>query len=138
MSPFTFVADHLVRVRAAENGVFLAYANAVGEENGLDYVGGRSAIIGPDGEDLARAGDAPVLLHARLERAALQEARAALPYLAERRPELYAPKASQGSEGEPVQCGGSRDAEAGRVRDRTDADAGAGTARKLPSGRRTW
>lgn len=96
MSPFSFVADHLVRVRAAENGVFLAYANAVGEENGLEYVG-RSVIVGPDGEDLARAGDAPALIRARLERSALEKARAALPYLAERRAELYAPRTA-GSE----------------------------------------
>ena len=91
MRPFTFVADHLVRVRAAENGVFLAYANAAGEENGLDYLG-RSAIIGPDGEELARAGERPVLLHARLEHGALRSARETLPYLRDRRAELSAPR----------------------------------------------
>ena len=94
MRPFTFVADHLVRVRAAENGLFLAYANAAGEENGLHYLG-RSAVIGPDGEELARAGDAPVLLHARLEHGALQRARTALPYLRDRRPELLAPRTAR-------------------------------------------
>ena len=88
MHPFTFVADHLTRVRAAENGVFLAYANYRGRENGLHYAG-RSVVVDPDGETIARAADDPVRLHARLERAALARARAALPYLRDRRPELY-------------------------------------------------
>ena len=88
MSPYTFVADLVTRVRAFENGLYVAYANYCGAENGLDYVG-RSAIIGPNGEALARAGTEPALLHARLERAALDRARESLPYLAERRPELY-------------------------------------------------
>ena len=92
MAPFTFVADHLVRVRAGrERRVSWPYANYCGEENGLGYVG-RSAIVGPGGEELARAAAAPALLHARLERTALGEARAALPYLRERRAELYTPR----------------------------------------------
>lgn len=91
MHPFAFVADHVTRVRAAENGVFLAYCNYCGGENGLDYTG-HSAIVGPDGEDLARAAETPVRLHARLERGALTRARDALPYLRERRAELYTPR----------------------------------------------
>ena len=125
MSPFTFVADHLVRVRAAENGVFLAYANAVGEENGLDYVG-HSAIVGPDGEDIARAGDAPVLLHARLERSALGEARAALPYLAERRSELYTPKAPERGQAGGVRGVGPRTSGSDGASERTKSDRKSG------------
>ena len=117
MSPFTFVADHLVRVRAAENGVFLAYANAVGEENGLYYLG-HSAIVGPDGEDIARAGDSPVLLRARLERSALGKARAALPYLAERRTELYVPRAPESDRAGEVHGVGLRTSGSDRASDR--------------------
>ena len=90
MHPFTFVADHVTRVRAAENGVFLAYANYCGEENGLRYAG-RSVVVAPDGEELARAGETPVRLHARLERERLALARDALPYLRDRRAALYGP-----------------------------------------------
>ena len=51
---------------------------------------GRSCIVGPDGAELARApADAPALLHAELDRSRLSEARAALPYLRDRRPSLY-------------------------------------------------
>ena len=89
MRPFAFVADLVTRVRAYENGLYLAYANYCGGENGLDYTG-RSAIVGPDGEEVAKAAEAPALLHARLERGAIARARDALPYLDGRRPELYA------------------------------------------------
>jgi len=88
MHPFTFVAEHMVSVRAAENGIFLAYANYCGRERDLRYAG-RSVVVGPEGEERARAGEEPVRLHAWLERAALERARSALPYLRERRPELY-------------------------------------------------
>ena len=91
MHPYAFVAERMTAVRAAENGVFLAYANYRGHENDLHYAG-RSVVVAPDGTALARAGDAPTRLHARLERAALARARAALPYLRDRRPALYAPK----------------------------------------------
>lgn len=55
MVPYFEVPKTLARARALENGVFVIYANLSGEENGLQYTG-LSAIIGPDGLDLARAG----------------------------------------------------------------------------------
>lgn len=88
MSPWSFVADKMTCVRAAENQVFFAYANYCGPENDLDYVG-RSCIIGPDGEELARAGKKPELLLATLEYPALTRIRQDLPYHKDRRPELY-------------------------------------------------
>jgi len=91
MKPYTFVADHMVRVRAAENGVFIAYANYCGSENGLDYTG-HSAVIGPAGDLLAQAAETPVLLQAELDQVAIVSARNSLPYLSERRNELYAPR----------------------------------------------
>jgi 5-aminopentanamidase len=90
MAPYDLVARTLVPARAAENQVFVAYANRTGSEGDLAYVG-HSCIVGPDGKDLARAGrDDERLLLADLDPAAIIEARAAQCYLSDRRPELYA------------------------------------------------
>lgn len=88
MHPWTFVADHITRVRAAENQVYLAYANFCDSENDIDYVG-RSCIVGPDGCDLARADSTPTLLQATLNKQAILDIRAKLPYHRDRRPALY-------------------------------------------------
>jgi 5-aminopentanamidase len=61
MQPYSEVPLTLARARALENGIVVVYANLCGEENGLSYTG-LSAIIGPDGKDLARAGDGPTIL----------------------------------------------------------------------------
>jgi predicted amidohydrolase len=55
MAPHWEVPTTFVRARALENGVTVAYANLCGRENDLHYTG-LSAITGPDGVDLARAG----------------------------------------------------------------------------------
>jgi len=57
---------------------------------------GLSAIIGPDGRELARAGDAPTLLAAGIDRDATAASRRLSPYLTDRRPDLYARPASAG------------------------------------------
>ena len=88
MQPWREVAEKVVPVRAYENQIFIAYCNYCGNENGLQYEG-RSCIVGPDGKDLARAEQSPVLLTATLERKAMQQARSALPYHRDRRPALY-------------------------------------------------
>ena len=88
MTPWTFVADHTTRVRAAESQVYLAYANYCGSENDIDYVG-HSCIIGPDGEELARASAEPELLVSTLSLTSISSIRAELPYHQDRRPELY-------------------------------------------------
>ncbi|MGL3606956.1 carbon-nitrogen hydrolase family protein [Rhizobium sp. G187] len=82
------VADIVVPARAFENGVFLVYADLCGTENELSY-GGRSVILGPDGDELARAGMMETLLVAEVNPAAYDEARAQNPYLTDRRPGLY-------------------------------------------------
>lgn len=61
MQPYTAVPKTLIRARALENDVVVVYANLSGEENGLAYTG-LSAIISPEGEDLARAGEQEALL----------------------------------------------------------------------------
>ena len=88
MTPWTFVARHMARVRAAENQLYLAYANYCGAENTIDYVG-NSCIVGPDGEDLARATNKPAQLYATLSKSAIEQIRKKLPYHQDRRPELY-------------------------------------------------
>ena len=88
MQPWREVAEKVVPVRAYENQLFIAYANYCGDENDLTYEG-RSCIVGPDGVDLARAGQSQELLTATLNYKAINDARAALPYHRDRRPELY-------------------------------------------------
>ena len=88
MTPSQFVAETLVPARAAENQVFVAYANRVGTEGELTYIG-RSRVAGPDGTLLATADAAEeTLVLADVDPARIDEARAPFSYLAERRPEL--------------------------------------------------
>lgn len=61
-----FAADYMAPVRAAENKVFLAACNRVGEENGFHFIG-RSGIYGVAGETLAKAGLGPDVLTADLD-----------------------------------------------------------------------
>lgn len=53
----TFLADHVTRVRALENLVFLAVADRADEESGTQFLG-RSQIVGPDGAVVLDAQDA--------------------------------------------------------------------------------
>lgn len=89
MAPYDAVSTLLVRARAYENQVAIAYANRCGTENELDYVG-LSCLVGPDGEDLVRAGAGPGVVAGTLTAAGLASARAANTHLTDRRPELYA------------------------------------------------
>ena len=88
MSPWTTVANRVVPVRAYENQLFIAYANFCGNEYEQEYVG-HSCIVGPDGEDLAKAAYDEVMLVARLDKAHIEKCRTALPYHRDRRPSLY-------------------------------------------------
>ncbi len=62
---FDVVPDTLVPVRAAETAMTIAYANYCGAERGLAF-GGKSVIVGPDGQPLAKAGRGECLLIADL------------------------------------------------------------------------
>ncbi|MEM9761829.1 MAG: nitrilase-related carbon-nitrogen hydrolase [Pseudomonadota bacterium] len=90
MKPFTSVCTRLVPARAEENGLAIAYANYIGPEGPFDYCG-LSCVAGPDGEDLARAGEDATLMHAVLDRAPLAEIRKRTPYLADLRRDLFGP-----------------------------------------------
>jgi predicted amidohydrolase len=89
MVPYGAVSERMVPVRALESQVFIAYANRCGTEGELTYCGA-SCVVGPDGVDLARAGTGEELLVADVDPAALHASRRANPYLADRRPDLYA------------------------------------------------
>ena len=77
------VAEKLIPTRGFENGVFVCYANHCGEENGLRYHGG-SCIVGPTGQDLARAGTDETCIYAQLDLSQVRGAQERLPYLADR------------------------------------------------------
>ncbi len=86
-APANRVSLSMVPTRAFENHVFIIYAGLCGQENGTDYQGG-SAIVGPDGETLARAGDGETLLITDLVPSRYKAANLD-PYLDDRRPALY-------------------------------------------------
>ncbi|MQM39287.1 (R)-stereoselective amidase [wastewater metagenome] len=88
--PFSYVATHVVPVRAWENGLFVAYANRCGAEDGVRYTG-RSSICSPNGEPIAAAGADEALLVAEVDPAAFRrDDPVGNTYLQDRRPELYA------------------------------------------------
>lgn len=74
------VARQLIPTRAFENGIFVAYANHAGEENGNLFLG-ESVIVSPDGNDLARANNQQMVISARLEHLAIENHRDRLPFL---------------------------------------------------------
>jgi len=88
MSPWTTVADLIVPARACENQLFIAYANFCESEYEQHYVG-HSCIVGPDGNNLAKASDKEVMLVAKLKKRSIAEIRSAVPYHQDRRPLLY-------------------------------------------------
>lgn len=90
MEPYAFIAEHLIRVRAWENQVYVVYVNRCGSEKDLDYVG-RSSIAAPSGDVLSVAGaDEPGLVMATVDPAVVRAAQEANPYLHDLRAELYA------------------------------------------------
>lgn len=89
-------ADFLTRARAAENHVFLATANRVGREGGMEFFG-RSQVVDPSGTRRVEAGEGgEELLVAEIDPAEAREKdRAIVPgeyevhLFGDRRPELY-------------------------------------------------
>ncbi|GGS58509.1 MULTISPECIES: carbon-nitrogen hydrolase family protein [Actinokineospora] len=94
MTPFEFTADHLVRTRAWENQVYLAYINHDGSEGSLDYIG-RSSVVAPSGDVLDRVEHGTGLLVADVSPEAVRRAQRDNPYLTDRRPGLYLPPPSR-------------------------------------------
>lgn len=81
---YLHVSRAVMPTRAFENGVFVAYANYAGREDDWHYCG-ESCIVGPDGHDRARAGCEEAVVEAMLDTAAVDRARAAIPYLEDAR-----------------------------------------------------
>lgn len=85
---FDSVPQVLLRARALESQVAIAYANHSGSEDGLELLGG-SVIVGPEGQLLAEAGAGAELLVADITPQDVESARRKVPYLTERRTDLY-------------------------------------------------
>ncbi|AXI45765.1 hydrolase [Sulfitobacter sp. SK012] len=75
-----WVAQRMIPTRAYENGVFLAYANSAGEENGMGFLG-QSFIADPMGQELARAGVKPGIIFGEIRQEQVAIAQNRLPYL---------------------------------------------------------
>ncbi|MET0978085.1 MAG: carbon-nitrogen hydrolase family protein [Paeniglutamicibacter terrestris] len=82
------VSNTLVPARAIESQLFIAYANHTGVEDGF-ALGGGSVIADPFGNVLARGSTNAELLFAQIDPHTLTAARAEIPYLSDRRPDLY-------------------------------------------------
>lgn len=89
MQAYDEVPQLLVPARACENQLYVAYANACGEEPGLVY-GGLSVLASPQGAVLAQAGREADLVVVTLQRQALDASRAVAAQLPHRRIDLYA------------------------------------------------
>ena len=81
-SDWGWVARTMVPTRGFENGVYLAYANSAGVENGMAFLG-ESFIGAPDGEVLVRAGGAAQVIVAQIDPERVKTAQKRLPYLRE-------------------------------------------------------
>lgn len=79
-SKWGWVAQSMIPTRAYENGVFLAYANSAGTENGMDFLG-HSFVAAPDGKELVRAGISPEIIYAEIDPRRVTAAQSRLPYL---------------------------------------------------------
>lgn len=75
-----WVSQTMIPTRAYENGVFLAYANSAGTENGMRFLG-QSLIAAPDGRELVRAGRSAEVIYGVIERERVAAAQSRLPYL---------------------------------------------------------
>ncbi|MHC6590974.1 nitrilase-related carbon-nitrogen hydrolase [Arthrobacter sp. C152] len=82
------VPQVLVRARALESQLNVAYANHCGSEDAYTFLGG-SVVAGPGGTLLAEAGGEARLLFAEVGTEPVRAARADVPYLQDRRPALY-------------------------------------------------
>ncbi|NUP57988.1 MAG: nitrilase [Pseudarthrobacter sp.] len=78
----------LVRARALENQLNVAYANHSGQEESYTFLG-RSVVAGPGGSLLAEAGEQAGLLFAEVGTGPVRAARDEVPYLRDRRQAVY-------------------------------------------------
>lgn len=79
--------DLLLPARAVESQCFVVGVNRVGKGGGLEFKGG-SAVIDPLGRSLAHGGDQENLLLVDIDPSGVEEIRASLPFLKDRKPHL--------------------------------------------------
>ncbi len=84
--------DHwevLLRARAIENGCYVVATNQCGVKPDFEAFG-TSLVVDPWGDVLARAsGETPEIVYATLDPARMQDVRARIPSLSNRRPDVY-------------------------------------------------
>ncbi|MDP6710673.1 MAG: nitrilase-related carbon-nitrogen hydrolase [Pelagibacteraceae bacterium] len=73
-------ARYIPRSRAFENGIFVAYANSCGKNNGINFMG-ESKIINPKGLDVVFAKDKEELIIGEIDLNLISSVRKKLPYL---------------------------------------------------------
>lgn len=93
--PYCRIAETVVPTRAYESQVFVSYVNRCGSEGNLTYCG-NSCIIGPDGEDIVRAGSAEGIFIADVDSTAIAASRRDNPILTDLRAELYTSRVKKG------------------------------------------
>jgi len=76
----------LVRARAIENGCFIIAPAMCGEHAGNRQTYGHTLVVDPWGEVLADGGEAPAIVYAEIDPAAVARARAMIPSIAHDRP----------------------------------------------------
>ncbi len=83
--------DHwetLLRARAIENGVYVIAPNQIGTKNGIAAYG-KSMVIDPWGDVIARCGDRPGVTLAEIDLDYLESVRRQIPSLDNRREDIY-------------------------------------------------
>jgi N-carbamoylputrescine amidase len=85
----------MARTRCFENGVFGVFVNRCGQEDWKHFFGG-SLIAGPRGDVLAQTGGADGVITAALDLDTIEPTRLRMPYLRDRRSELYGPLVGEG------------------------------------------
>ncbi len=78
----------LLRARAIEDQLFIVACNRVGETKGYRFIG-HSAICDPRGERVIEGGEKETLLVATIDLDLVEEVRRQLPFLKDRREDLY-------------------------------------------------
>ena len=71
---------YIARSRAFENGVYVSYANFIGKQHGVEFLG-ESKIIGPDGLDLTNAKKKETVITSIIDTTAITQVRKKMPYL---------------------------------------------------------
>jgi len=81
----------LIQARAIENQMFVIACNRVGESLGSQYFG-HSMIVDPWGDLVCEGGESETMLTVKINTDQVDEVRAKMPVIADRRPGAYGEK----------------------------------------------